>query len=304
MTPPADHIQTAALDWLVRVNDADFSDWDGFTQWLEADPAHGEAYHQLVASEELLREQVKAPAPTIIQPARANWRRWAGIGGGALAASLAIATLVPGVASVRYETRPGEVQQIALGGGDTITLNGDTRISMSRFDQRAIKLDHGQVYLALDSDAKAVALETGDLTITDIGTRFDVTRDASRTRVMVSVGAVRAERASNQAIIKAGERLDTIDGAPALAVRSAANDSFGLWRNGQLFYADESLAVVIADLRRSTALDIQLDEAIAQRRFSGTLAIADVRDHPETLGPLLGVSMRRTEKGWRLEKGK
>lgn len=304
MTGPADPIQAAALDWLVRVNDPDFSDWDDFTQWLEADPAHGEAYHQLVASEEMLRDEVQLTEVATVMSVRRNWQRWGTIGGGALAASLAIATLVPGISSISYETRPGEMQVVELGDGDTLTLNGDTRVSLSRYDRRAIRLDHGQVYLALDSDTKTVALEAGDLTITDIGTHFEVTREAGSTRIAVSEGAVQAERGTSRAVVKAGQQLDTQDGAGRLMAEEAVGDGVGLWQQGLLFYTDEDLAVVVADLKRSTALDFQLDEAIARRRFSGTLAIADVRDHPETLGPLLGVSMRRTEDGWRLEEGR
>ena len=37
-------LREAALDWLVRTNDPEFDGWDEFTAWLEADPAHADAY--------------------------------------------------------------------------------------------------------------------------------------------------------------------------------------------------------------------------------------------------------------------
>ena len=44
-------LREAALDWLVRTNDPEFDGWDEFTAWLEADPAHADAYHGLADSE-------------------------------------------------------------------------------------------------------------------------------------------------------------------------------------------------------------------------------------------------------------
>ncbi|WP_430098150.1 FecR/PupR family sigma factor regulator [Novosphingobium resinovorum] len=37
-------IRDAALGWAVRAGDPAFADWEAFTLWLEADPAHARAY--------------------------------------------------------------------------------------------------------------------------------------------------------------------------------------------------------------------------------------------------------------------
>jgi ferric-dicitrate binding protein FerR (iron transport regulator) len=50
-----------AINWLVRQQDPDFSDWGGFTAWLEESSANAKAYaaialcDQLVATSELLQ---------------------------------------------------------------------------------------------------------------------------------------------------------------------------------------------------------------------------------------------------------
>ncbi|MDZ3833296.1 MAG: FecR/PupR family sigma factor regulator [Sphingopyxis sp.] len=44
MTKDNPETNEAARRWIVRIGDENFDDWDDFTQWLEADPAHLAAY--------------------------------------------------------------------------------------------------------------------------------------------------------------------------------------------------------------------------------------------------------------------
>ena len=60
---------------------------------------------------------------------------------------------------------------------------------------------------------------------------------------------------------------------------------------------------MLADLRRSAGIDFSADAVISSRRFSGTLSIREVRREPQSLGPLLGVAIERSNQGWKL-KGK
>ena len=38
--PHDDQIREQALAWAVRTGDPEFADWEGFTCWLEENPAH------------------------------------------------------------------------------------------------------------------------------------------------------------------------------------------------------------------------------------------------------------------------
>lgn len=44
MTGSNDIVAQEAAAWLARTDRPDFTDWEGFLHWLEADPAHAEAY--------------------------------------------------------------------------------------------------------------------------------------------------------------------------------------------------------------------------------------------------------------------
>ena len=183
-------------------------------------------------------------------------------------------------------------------------MNGGTRLALVGWDRRTIRLEQGQVLLRLrDAGQGKVELVSGDLHLVDVGTVFEVSRDGSETRVLVSEGAVLADPAGARLKIAAGQRLDTEDGAKTLKATPADVSSVGSFESGQLVYLDEPLDNVLADLRRSAGIDISADRAISGRRFSGTLSIREVRRDPQSLGPLLGVSIEHSNQSWKL-KGK
>ena len=69
-------IEEAGRLWAIRVQDPAFADWDGFTQWLESDPAHLEAYEAALADAVWAVDLLaSAPAPFIEEQTAARPRR-------------------------------------------------------------------------------------------------------------------------------------------------------------------------------------------------------------------------------------
>jgi len=291
----------AALDWLVRTNDPDFDAWDEFTDWLEADPTNADAYHALVEGEERMRPFVGAtPVADVVVPERKR-PRLALAAGIAVLAAAATAIVAPRMMAVEYSTGPGEVRIVSLGGQDKLVMNGSTRLELAGFDRRTVRLAQGQVLLRLnDPGQDKIELLSGDLKLVDVGTVFEVARDGQDTRVVVSEGAVVADPGGAGLKLMPGQRLDTTDGAAVLQAGPADISSVGSFERGQLSYVDEPLGNVVDDLRRSTGIDISASTAISARRFSGTLSVAEVKRDPNSLAPLLGVSVERSGQGWKL----
>ena len=289
----------AALDWLVRTNDPEFEGWTEFTAWLEADAANADAYHALADSELRLRPLLEAaPAGEKQRPARRGLAIAASVAG---LAAVATAIVAPRLMPVDYSTGPGEVRVVSLGGQDRLVMNGDTRVELAGFDHRTVRLEQGQVLLRLrDSGQDKVELVSGDLTLVDVGTVFEVSRDGKETRVLVSEGVVVADPEGAGLKLAAGQRLDTRDGATLLEAMPADAGSVGAFERGQLSYVDEPIENVVADLRRSTGIDFSTSAAIRARRFSGTLSVAEVKRDPRSLEALLGVAMERSGHGWKL----
>ncbi len=303
MTEEADRARESALDWIVRTNDPEFDAWEEFTVWLEASPANAEAYHRLADSEVQLRPAVEiltAPADRSELPASRGSRRGLAIAAGVAAlAGLTTAVVAPRLMPVEYSTAPGEMRTIALGDHDQLVLNGGTRLSLSGSDRRTISLEQGQLLLRLREAGRGpVQVHAGDLTVVDVGTVFEVSREGHSTSVTVSEGAVVADPDGAQLELSPGKRLVAVDGASVLQAVAFDPSSVGAFARGQLIYADQSLETVVTDLRRSTGLDISTTPAIRARRFSGTLSVAEVKRDPKSLEPLLGVSLQRSGRGW------
>jgi transmembrane sensor len=299
-------VNEEALAWLVRTNDPDFEDWEAFTDWLESDPGNATAYHRLADSEIEMRPFVERVAPGAPLPmkAPARTRRYAIAAGLAVVAAAGATILVPRLSPVPYSTGPGEQRTIALAQGDRILMNGETRLTLAGLDRRTVRLEQGEILLQLHgSGDDKVRVESGDLELVDVGTVFDVIREAATTSVTVAEGAVVADPDGARLALRQGSRLDAKDGDTVLRATSVDAASVGAWKSGQLSYQSEPLARVISDLRRSTGIDFVLQPDMGPRQFTGTLAIAEVRRDPQALAPLLGVTMQRSGKRWEIRGG-
>ena len=296
-------IHDEALDWLVRTNDPEFDRWEEFTSWLEADPGHADAYHRLAQSELEMQPLLAEPQPTLAAAPRSfGSKRLAMAASVAAVVSLGSGIVVPRLTPDEHVTKPGEMATIALGGQDRLVMNGDTRLALSGWSKRSVKLVQGQILLQLrDTGRGKVKVTSGDVQLVDVGTVFEVSRDGTQTRVIVSEGAVVADPSGARLKIDAGERLDTTDGASVLTTKPADVSATGAFASGQLVYLDEPIRNVVADVQRSTGLRVSADTAIAGNSFTGTLSVAAVKREPQSLGPLLGVAIDRTSNGWTLK---
>ncbi|PZU09820.1 MAG: iron dicitrate transport regulator FecR [Sphingomonas sp.] len=296
-------VDAAALDWIVRLGDPAFEDWDGFTAWLEADPRHAERYHALEADAADLATLVPAPAQGMpaIAP-RASSRRGLWISGAFAASVAAIAGY--GVLQNRadpygIETAPGETRTVALADGTSIALNGGSRVILDHRDSRIATLERGEAYFMVRHDAdRPFRVKAGEDELLDVGTAFDVARDGAGIRVGVAEGAVLFNPSGEKVRLEAGQGL--LSNGRSIRLAEVSPESVGGWRQGTLDYDGAPLEQVSADLSRALGHRIAVAPAIATRSFRGTISLDVVRDDPARLGPLLNVRIRRNGDGWEI----
>lgn len=296
------HDEAAA--WAVRTGDPAFDDWEGFTAWLERDPAHARAYDEVVsavgeAAESLPPEPVAGNDDEPAAPAR---RRW--IGGALSVALLGLAAM--GAWQLRddsytVETAPGETRLIALGDGGEIALAGGSRIVLDRGDPRSASLERGQALFTIRHDPSApFTLAVGRDTLVDVGTVFDVSTTQARLRVAVSEGAVVLNPGGENARVSPGEMLSKDAATGGVTMGEVALDQVGEWREGRVTFQDASLAEVAAELSRATGVEFVASSRAGGQEVSGSIALDGVRRDPRTLGPLLGVAVRHNGTAWEI----
>ena len=298
-------IRDAALDWAMATRAPDFADWDGFTAWLEADPAHAQAYDAVQAALEeadpvlwaiSAPEHEAAPEPANDNPPGwlAGRRAWLG---GALAASLVAAVTsvlwyAPGGEQM-FRTAPGETRLIALDDGSTVELAGGSTLALE--GARAARLEAGQALFTIRHDAAdPFVLDAGATRLVDAGTVFDVRLSGPTLDVAVAEGAVIVDPEGKAIRLDPGERAVREGGRYRIAAVDGA--AVGEWRRGRISFDGASLAEIAAELTRATGRRFASTDTAT--RLSGSIALDAVRADPAALEPLLGVRITRSGDGW------
>ncbi|MFC3579941.1 FecR family protein [Sphingomonas hylomeconis] len=303
-------IEQEALQWLARINDAPFDDWNAFSDWLAVNQAHAETYWALAehdaAITAMLRDQPPAHiAPLVMTTRPPRWQAWRRA---ALAvAAIGLATIgvrefgatPPAVPSV-LQTPPGKVRTVRLADGSTIAMNGGTRLVLASADGRTLRLERGQATFTVTHDAAhPFTVAVGTAIVRDIGTVFDIVQRGSGAQIAVAEGRV-AYHGSNGAIELAAGQLLTERGGVVTIARQPVTQMGG-WRTGRLSYQQAPLREVADDLGRALGVPMILDPAISARRFSGSIRVrGDAEAMRATLAPLLGVRIEPAGDGWRL----
>jgi transmembrane sensor len=296
-----DTIADQAAQWAVRTGDPAFADWDGFTAWLEADPAHARAYESVTAAVADAADLVELAGPAnddVPEAAAPPRRMWRSVAAVAALALVGTAWLLHGERRDLYtvQTAMGETRSVILDAGTSIELAGGSAVQFDRKDHRFARLDHGQALFTVRHDeAHPFAVDVGDAKVVDVGTVFDVRHDADGVSVAVSEGAVQFDPEGANVRVAPGEVLRRAVGASQYTLAKLPPAQVGEWREGRLTFDDASFAEVAAQLTRATG---QTYAAGTGGTVSGSILVAPLRKDPAAIGPLLGVKVRAEGKRW------
>jgi len=175
-------------------------------------------------------------------------------------------------------TKTGEHAEALLADGSRIQLDGDTRIRVEHsLLQRRLVLEQGQVFIEVAPGLRPFVVIAGDGETRDIGTRFNVRRDAERVTVGVAEGRVEVRLPATGVAreIGAGEQLSYSTGQ-LLGSRRIAAESAGAWTEHRWQFDDLDLAEVVAQINRQHRRQVRIaDPRLATYRISGVFSADD-----------------------------
>lgn len=310
------------IDWelLLRYAERDCAlpDREQFDRWLDADRRH-RAFYDVIAL------GIQDAGPPLDPPPAPHWRvterashAWSLSAARRLGWLLAAAVLAAAVlATVRRRaalltdgdavaqrtvvTRPAERAIVRLGDGTQIVVAAQSTLRYPATPTGATRdVDvTGEAYFEVaHDDRRPFVVHANGLTISDLGTAFDVRAYPSdaRVRVVVADGRV-AVRAAHDARIVDHGLLAQWDTSGAVTMRPVDPRRYVAWTTGTLVFDATPLVDVARDLTRwyGTAVVVG-DSSLARRDFTGSF-------DRESLGDILAIIARgtRTRLAWRAD---
>lgn len=293
--------EQAALAWFIRLHDQPSqADQLEFSRWLQADPAHAEAYAQAQVVWELsegpagkLAAEDASALDAYLQamnhsPRRAV-RNWSS--GLALAACLLLMVFV-GVGmgagwqpqrwlddlGADYKSAPGVVKTVVLADKSQVTLDADSAIDVNfSGGERHVHLRRGAAFFNVTHTGEAFVVNAQSGEVRVLGTQFEVRLQPDGAKVTVLSGrvGVTATAGQPQQVLGAGQQL-AFDGRTAGELQSVDGESQLAWRQGWLNYYKTPLADVLKDLGRYyPGRIVLLNDELGAKRISGSFPSKD-----------------------------
>ncbi len=296
-----------AIEWFVQLQSEQCSSEDQarFESWLKKNTNHRAAYSEAESIWANMDDLKFIPIPGLAKarsakPSKPNAAQLA-----AWAFVIFSTALLGGAWSeysaetITYATRIGEYRRVDLADNSHIDLNTDTRVSVRMsFLQRNVILTQGEALFEVSHNRlRLFTVKVGDLTIRDIGTRFNVRKQTEGATISVLEGEVELSDArgmDNERLVAGNQRsykektglgpLKTVEGA----------DQFMAWVNGQLVFKRTPLSEVTAELERYHPVQFTFsDQKLANETLSGTFDSTDIDPFLHALEAMLPVQAKR-----------
>ena len=295
-----------ASEWVQRLNESNSEELaDQWMQWCGADPMNLRAFEQMQRLWNALpeaRPTTLHPTPVLIRP---KHRR----GLLAMAASVVLLLGVAGWFAWHYsdeqvlDTAIGEQRRITLADGSHLDLAPGSRVvTHFTLTKRNVRLEHGQAFFQVAHNVtRPFIVHANNLTVTAVGTEFDVRISPDATAVTVMEGRVKVspdaqktdKGRTNAEIVRAdiGQRVTFSKSADHFSVGTVDPKVAGSWRGGTLQFVGESLEEVVGVINRYSTTHIVVAPALQQTRFTGTVSPPTVRDWFKALEQIYAVEV-------------
>lgn len=306
---PADieDVRDVAADWFARRRSGSFTGAEqrALDAWLDADPAHAEAYFAIDRAwngagavradpRVLARRQalLKACGRRTFLTRTAAASVAAIVLGGGIVGVQALTGPKP-LATQSFRTDVGQRSTVTLPDGSVVTLNTDTVVrTEADGERRLVYLERGQAYFKVAKDRRHPFIVTAaGRTVTALGTAFDVRIDNGALKVVLVEGKVRVETPTAKTSAQPGQATEMVAGSQLVAVADAdwrltrtdvARETS--WTRGQIVFDDEPLSTVVAELNRySDQKMVVLDDNLADQPISGAFKPGDIHGFAQAL---------------------
>ena len=293
-----------AAAWLAKLHaeDRDAADEAAFRAWLDASPAHAQAFEavdrmwsDVGGLTDLRGDLGRKPARGLTRSVTSRRALLTGVG--LLAVTGGSALFWRSASAKVYETEVGEQKHVALDDGSQLFLDAQTRIAVSFSETaRTVNMQYGRANFRIVPDSKRpFIVEAAEHKIVATRCNFDVRCENGQVQVVLIHGEADVKPASSSGgrseRLKAGERLvasndvekrDKPDMTHVLA-----------WQTGYEMFDKEELAQAVEEMNRYSTAKLAVDPGIAGLKVSGMYRVGDNSAFAHSLAKLLPITVRQ-----------
>jgi transmembrane sensor len=194
--------------------------------------------------------------------------------------------------ATQYASARGEVKDIPLPDGSTMTLDADSA-AVRRFNtnSRTVDLLRGRAFFAVMPDqSRPFVVAAGGRSVVAVGTRFDVNLVPDGLTVTLLDGHVEVrspDPALAHVTLDPGQQYIERRGKATIRTIGAASENEISWRVGLVNFDDQPLAEAAAVMNRYSPEQIVIsDPTVASIRVSGQFRAGDARRFAATLAEI------------------
>lgn len=308
--------------WLVRMGRAEVSarDLEAFETWLDADPSNPGAYQALKTAYRQSRELKSALTAEIAaiprKPAVKRRVSWTVIAGPALALASAAALAItvwpslspfgpvdPMSGAMTYQTTVGEVRDVRLADGSTVTLDTGSIVRVALHpNTRQVVVERGQAYFQVSHNpVRPFRVDLADRTVVVTGTKFVTALDGDAARVTLLEGAVNLVPTSGKGFafnLSPGDAVVYETGRPVRLEGQVDPAEAAPWRQRRLIFRDAPLSQALTELSRYTPVRMIADDpALVRQRVTAVIPLEGEGSLVERVDTLFPVTITPSGPG-------
>lgn len=304
-------VHEQATFWVTRLHSGDCTDQErrDFEVWLAQSEVHRVAHREVEAFWNGLSRIEPLAAPQLAA-ARAYLRETRqsrrALSKKRLAGILSVA-LITGFSPLGwswlstdiYRTAKGESAGIQLSDGSRIDLNTDTELSIQyTWTARSVKLERGEaLFSVVHNPEKPFEVIAAGGRVQDIGTRFNIYRQADRVSVTVLEGEVSVaakQNATAQTLIP-GQQISYDSTGQTSAIAYPDMSIATAWQKGQLVFKGQPLNSVLEQLGRYHDASLQVpDSRLQSLKVSGVFPTNNLSLALNTIAGALPIKVTQT----------
>ncbi|WP_084398695.1 FecR family protein [Henriciella aquimarina] len=295
----------AAAAWYGELQEPDLSAerWDAFQAW-ESDPANAAAFAEIertlvVTDRTAFGRAAKAGGHKRRDGRVPAWAGWLGGVAAALLVGLVVIGLWPQGRAAEpevYQTAVGEIREVALADGSSVTLNTASRVEVTLGKEtRGILLSSGEALFDVAKEDRPFVVRAGPSRTEALGTRFNIRTGDDAVAVTLVDGSVEVRGTGRPGRrLSPGEQL-IMDRAGAVSVTGVDPAQVTGWQAGMIVFDATTLAEAVAEMNRYSDVTLVIaDEGLAGERVSGAFPAGEPDAFSENLELFLPLEVERS----------